>query len=116
MGSELTIEPFRWDQRFFSIVLNIGSVPIFEHNLNSFIPSAQNSPINVMCEVTGGNTYQFLFSYLKTLGDFSGRSYLISTNRMLMQCLESLVGKIQAGVVLNLEKYYPDPQPYKGVI
>jgi len=95
MGSELTIEPFRWDQRFFSIVLNIGSVPIFEHNLNSFIPSAQNSPINVMCEVTGG------------------RSYLISTNRMLMQCLESLVGKIQAGVVLNLEKYYPDPQPYK---
>jgi integrator complex subunit 6 len=93
MGSELTIEPFRWDQRFFLISLNMGSIPIQEINQNTFIPYATNSPINSMCEVTGG------------------RSYLISSQRMLFQCLESLVAKIQAGVVLNFEKYGSDP-PY----
>ncbi len=33
-----------------------------------------------------------------------GRSYLISSQRTLLQCLESLVQKIQIGVVVNLEK------------
>ena len=68
----------------------MGSVPIYETNQNTFIPYATNSPINSMCEVTGG------------------RSYLISTQRMLYQCLESLVGKIQAGVVINFEKFGND--------
>lgn len=49
-----------------------------------------------MCEVTGG------------------RSYLISSQRMLYQCLESLVAKIQAGVVINLEKFGNDPPYIKG--
>jgi integrator complex subunit 6 len=96
MGSELTVEPFRWDQRFFLISLNMGSVPIYETNQNTFIPYATNSPINSMCEVTGG------------------RSYLISTQRMLYQCLESLVGKIQAGVVINFEKFGNDPPSLKN--
>lgn len=48
-----------------------------------------------MCEVTGG------------------RSYLISSQRMLLQCLESLVTKIQAGVIINFEKYGNDPPPVK---
>lgn len=30
---------------------------------------------------------------------------------MLMQCLESLVQKLQGGVVINFEKYGPDPPP-----
>jgi integrator complex subunit 6 len=51
-----------------------------------------------MCEVTGG------------------RSYLISSQRMLFQCLESLVAKIQAGVVLNFEKFGNDPQPIKRTL
>lgn len=93
LGSELTIEPFRWDQRFFLISLNMFSIPFQETNQNSFIPYATNSPINSMCEVTGG------------------RSYLISSQRMLYQCLESLVAKIQPGVVINLEKYGNDPVP-----
>lgn len=33
-----------------------------------------------------------------------GRSYVISSQRALLQCLESLVQKIQIGVVVNLEK------------
>lgn len=71
-------------------------MPFQEINQNTFIPYATNSPINSMCEVTGG------------------RSYLISTQRMLYQCLESLVAKIQAGVVINLEKFGNDPPLIKS--
>ncbi|XP_070113956.1 integrator complex subunit 6-like isoform X20 [Equus przewalskii] len=46
-----------------------------------------------MCEVTGG------------------RSYCVRTQRMLNQCLESLVQKVQSGVVINFEKTGPDPLP-----
>ncbi|KAM4597584.1 integrator complex subunit 6-like [Polymixia lowei] len=46
-----------------------------------------------MCEVTGG------------------RSYSVFSQRMLNQCLESLVQKIQSGVVINFEKTGPDPPP-----
>ncbi|CAF3070246.1 unnamed protein product [Rotaria sp. Silwood2] len=103
LGSELTKEPFRWDQRLFAIVLalpatsssivpaggapgnstgpGLGDVPA-----NQFIPAAIDQPITAMCDVTGG------------------RSYLITSQRTLLQCLESLVQKIQIGVVVNLEK------------
>jgi len=56
------------------------------------VPS-DSSPIDVMCEVTGG------------------RSYCITSHRMLHQCIDSLVQKIQAGVVIHFEKYGPDPTP-----
>uniref|UniRef100_A0AAQ5YVI9 VWFA domain-containing protein n=1 Tax=Amphiprion ocellaris TaxID=80972 RepID=A0AAQ5YVI9_AMPOC len=57
----------------------LGSVPTDE------------SAITQMCEVTGG------------------RSYCVRTQRMLNQCLESLVQKVQSGVVINFEKTGPDP-------
>jgi integrator complex subunit 6 len=41
---------------------------------------------------------------------------LISSQRMLYQCLESLVAKIQPGVVLNFEKYGNDPVPIRDDI
>ncbi len=72
------------------------SLPFLESNQNAFIPYS-NSHVNSMCEVTGG------------------RSYLISTQRMLYQCLESLVAKIQPGVVLNFEKYGNDPPALKSM-
>ncbi|XP_038631204.1 integrator complex subunit 6 isoform X2 [Scyliorhinus canicula] len=40
-----------------------------------------------------------------------GRSYCVRTQRMLNQCLESLVQKVQSGVVINFEKTGPDPVP-----
>lgn len=53
-GSELTKEPFRWDQRIFGLVLKTpGNVPVDNHS-NAYIPSADNHPIDAMCEVTGG--------------------------------------------------------------
>ncbi|XP_072902004.1 integrator complex subunit 6-like isoform X1 [Hemitrygon akajei] len=91
-GSELTKEPFRWDQRLFALVLRLpGLMPLEAEQLGS-VPSDE-SAITPMCEVTGG------------------RSYCVCTQRMLLQCLESLVQKVQSGVVLHFEKTGPDPPP-----
>ncbi|KAK7499193.1 hypothetical protein BaRGS_00009453 [Batillaria attramentaria] len=92
-GTELTKEPFRWDQRIFGLVLRLpGSVPPDVANF-PFIPSAENSAIDVMCEVTGG------------------RSYAVYSQKMINGALESLVQKVQSGVVINFEKFGPDPPP-----
>ena len=55
-GSELTKDPFRWDQRIFSIVLR------FKGNCdNDFVDSVPfDTQINAMCEVTGGETCNYL--------------------------------------------------------
>ena len=42
---------------------------------------------------------------------FLGRSYAIYTQKMLHASLESLVQKVQTGVVINFEKIGPDPAP-----
>lgn len=51
-GSELTREPFRWDQRLFSLVLRLAGTPAVERD-SGLVPS-DTSPIDAMCEVTGG--------------------------------------------------------------
>uniref|UniRef100_A0A8B9GXJ3 Integrator complex subunit 6 n=1 Tax=Astyanax mexicanus TaxID=7994 RepID=A0A8B9GXJ3_ASTMX len=89
-GSELTKEPFRWDQRLFSLVLRIPGHASLEPEPLGGVPP-DSSPVTPMCEVTGG------------------RSYSVFSQRTLNQCLESLVQKIQSGVVINFEKTGPDP-------
>ncbi|XP_072288058.1 integrator complex subunit 6-like [Pyxicephalus adspersus] len=91
-GSELTKEPFRWDQRLFALVLRLPGASSVEPEQLGSVPSDE-SAITQMCEVTGG------------------RSYCVRTQRMLNQCLESLVQKVQSGVVINFEKTGPDPVP-----
>lgn len=56
----------------------------------------------------------FLLRHLTTVLCFAGRSYSVFSQRMLNQCLESLVQKIQSGVVINFEKTGPDPPPLEG--
>ena len=90
-GSELTKEPFRWDQRLFSLVLRLSGTPAVERDTG--LVASDTSPIDAMCEVTGG------------------RSYCITSHRMMMQCIDSLVQKVQSGVVINFEKIGPDPPP-----
>lgn len=93
-GSELTKEPFRWDQRIFGLVLKLpGNFPVESPYINQYIPSADSHPLDAMCEVTGG------------------RSYAVYTQKMLHSSLESLVQKVQTGVVINFEKIGPDPPP-----
>ncbi len=53
-GTELTKEPFRWDQRLFGFVLRLPATPPPPEPQNAYIPSADDSPIDPMCEVTGG--------------------------------------------------------------
>ncbi|KAK3769954.1 hypothetical protein RRG08_048164 [Elysia crispata] len=96
-GAELTKEPFRWDQRIFSLVMRLpASVPP-DVSAFPFIPSAENTAIDVMCEVTGG------------------RSYAVYSQKMLNAAIESLVQKVQCGVVINFEKFGPDPPPVNEV-
>ncbi|XP_061150983.1 integrator complex subunit 6 isoform X1 [Syngnathus typhle] len=90
-GSELTKEPFRWDQRLFALVLRLPGAATADHEQLGSVPTDE-SAITQMCEVTGG------------------RSYCVRTQRMLNQCLESLVQKVQSGVVINFEKSGPDPE------
>ncbi|XP_037531950.1 integrator complex subunit 6 [Nematolebias whitei] len=89
-GSELTKEPFRWDQRLFALVLRLPGAAAPDTEQLGSVPTDE-SAITQMCEVTGG------------------RSYCVRTQRMLNQCLESLVQKVQSGVVINFEKAGPDP-------
>ncbi|XP_075775208.1 integrator complex subunit 6 isoform X4 [Pelodiscus sinensis] len=91
-GSELTKEPFRWDQRLFALVLRLPGITTPESEQIAGVP-VDDSAITPMCEVTGG------------------RSYCVHSSRMLNQCLESLVQKVQSGVVINFEKSGPDPSP-----
>uniref|UniRef100_A0A673KSZ6 VWFA domain-containing protein n=1 Tax=Sinocyclocheilus rhinocerous TaxID=307959 RepID=A0A673KSZ6_9TELE len=89
-GSELTKEPFRWDQRLFALVLRLPGVSVPDSEHLGSVPTDE-SAITQMCEVTGG------------------RSYCVRTQRMLNQCLESLVQKVLSGVVIHFEKSGPDP-------
>ena len=41
----------------------------------------------------------------------TGRSYCVTSQRSLITCLDSVVQKIQGGVVIHFEKFGPDPQP-----
>lgn len=90
-GSELTREPFRWDQRLYALVLRMAGTP--PHSQESGHVANDYSSIDAMCEVTGG------------------RSYAVTSHRMLHQCIDSLVQKLQSGVVIHFEKIGPEPPP-----
>lgn len=61
-GHELTTEPFRWDQRLFSIILRM---PGTRSSMPGKIGVQSNEPaIAAMCEVTGGNLAFLDFIFL----------------------------------------------------
>ena len=53
-------------------------------------------------------TLPFILYYLY---HSTGRSYVITSQKILMQSLESIAQKIQPGVVIQFEKIGPDPEP-----
>ncbi|XP_063705963.1 integrator complex subunit 6 [Culicoides brevitarsis] len=83
-GAKLTKEPFRWDQRLFSLVLRMAGNRM-EERVEGKVPH-DDSPIEKMCEVTGG------------------RSYKVRSQYVLNQCIESLVQKVQPGVVVHFDQ------------
>ncbi|CAB3360702.1 Hypothetical predicted protein [Cloeon dipterum] len=93
-GIELTREPFRWDHRMYALVLRMsGTPPVESRDPNVTIVPSDSSIIDTMCEVTGG------------------RSYCITTQKILNQVLENLVLKVTNGVVIHFEKFGVDPLP-----
>ena len=90
-GSELTREPFRWDQRLYALVLRMAGTPPLSQDTGHV--ASDFSSIDAMCEVTGG------------------RSYAVTSQRMLHQCIDSLVQKLHSGVVIHFEKIGPEPPP-----
>jgi len=63
-GHELTTEPFRWDQRLFSIILRM---PGTRSSMPGKVGVQSNEPaIAAMCEVTGGNItfWDFYFCFI----------------------------------------------------
>lgn len=68
----------------------------------------------IIMDTTMLNFSYFEGLYLVQCLCVAGRSYSVFSQRMLNQCLESLVQKIQSGVVINFEKTGPDPPPLEG--
>ncbi|XP_018009540.1 integrator complex subunit 6 [Hyalella azteca] len=104
-GAELTREMYRWDQRLFALVLRLTGTPAQDppppptppnggsaSACSSIVPS-DNSHLDRLCDATGG------------------RSYCVRSHRVFQNCVESLVGKVQSGVVISFEKSGPDPPP-----
>lgn len=60
-GHELTTEPFRWDQRLFSIILRM---PGTRSSLPNKMGMNNGDPaIAAMCEVTGGSISQYIVQF-----------------------------------------------------
>ena len=79
---EITSQAYRWDQRMFSLVLQPDTVS--ENTL--FL---DNGPISKACELTGG------------------KSYLVKNERTLQTSIDTIVQKIQPGVVCNFRLVKP---------
>lgn len=92
-GAKLTKEPFRWDQRLFSLILRMSGHRIDERGEGK-VPH-DDSPLERMCEVTGG------------------RSYRVKSQYVLNQCIESLVQKAQPGVVINFDPVFKEQKDLK---
>lgn len=92
-GAKLTKEPFRWDQRLFSLILRMSGHKCDERTEGK-VPH-DDSPLEKMCEVTGG------------------RSYKIRSQYVLNQCIESLVQKALPGVVINFDPVFKEQKDIK---
>lgn len=62
-GSELTKEPFRWDQRLFALVLRLPGATTPDNEQLGSVPTDE-SAITQMCEVTGGLALPTLFQFI----------------------------------------------------
>ncbi|KAL3207650.1 hypothetical protein MRX96_010122 [Rhipicephalus microplus] len=87
-GSELTKEPFRWDQRMFALVLRMAGTQAPSQDVPL---TSDASPIDDMCEVTGG------------------RSFCVSSHRLLGAEFGSPSGQAQKGYSVG---HWPLPEAF----
>lgn len=93
-GSELTQEPFRWDQRLFSVVLRFGAAAAPPVPLPEPLTSA-------MCDVTGGIYFKDKLELLFNVA--TGKTHIVTNMKSLLQATDGLVQRMQPGVVVNFE-------------
>lgn len=89
-GSEFTNEPFRWDQRLFSIVLRLSGTytadpPITNGTTNYVVPCDESS-INDMCEVTGGKLVLWMDLSKKLIDFYYYRPFILC---YISTCIDS---------------------------
>lgn len=107
-GSELTVEPFRWDQRLFSVLLRPPSTSAASDAPGGGAPSGapvpndpQGSPsshLTAMSEVTGG------------------KCYVATCMKTLLGCVESVVGRLNTGgLVVNFDRMSLADDPPTGL-
>jgi len=90
-GSALITEPFRWDQRVYSLCLRLdghGSGDQVDRSDEHVVHGSD--PLAALCEVTGGKSYQ------------------VAHPAAVMETLQAINGELQtsdrAGIVMNFEK------------
>ncbi|KAK9820221.1 hypothetical protein WJX72_007615 [[Myrmecia] bisecta] len=98
LGSELTVQPFRWDQRLYTAFMRMPAVMAAGVSASAHansgaaamteVPGADH-PIASMCEVTGG------------------RCYTVGSLRALLQCMESLVQRAAPAAVASFDRMTP---------
>mmetsp|Transcript_12350 Transcript_12350/g.29335 ORF Transcript_12350/g.29335 Transcript_12350/m.29335 type:complete len:903 (+) Transcript_12350:82-2790(+) len=98
LGSELANQPFRWDQRLFSVFMRMPAVPGAGSSGNgsaagpSDVPGAE-SAVSAMCEVTGG------------------RGMAVASLKALLHAMESLVARAQPTALISFEPMARGPSP-----
>eukprot|EP00743_Colponemidia_sp_Colp-15_P009455 GILK01010336.1.p1 GENE.GILK01010336.1~~GILK01010336.1.p1 ORF type:complete len:810 (-),score=149.44 GILK01010336.1:275-2626(-) len=90
-GSELVVEPFRWDQRIFAFVTRFAgmhtaaSAPLNSIQVNVDKDAVEREPVFPMTDVTGG------------------RCFVVSNFKSLLQAVESVATKIPPTVCMSFE-------------
>ncbi|KAL3108672.1 hypothetical protein niasHT_019193 [Heterodera trifolii] len=107
VGNDFTTEPFRWDQRMFPIVLRLGG-----HQRPSS-SSAAVSPIGTSIQPQQQTVPLADRSIAETFAvQMGGRSFAITSHRMLFQCIDCIMQRIQHnGVFVRFRQHGPDPSP-----
>lgn len=104
-GSELTKEPFRWDQRLFALVLRLPGAASPDTEQLGSVPTDE-SAITQMCEVTGGSAFLVI-----SLG--SRRNILIQSILLTVFIVPLLLSSSLRTVVLRANT--EDVEPVSGV-
>lgn len=94
-GSELTKEPFRWDQRLFALVLRLPGAAAPDNEQLGSVPTDE-SAITQMCEVTGGSSR--CFAPLISCSKRKGFSVVSDFSRTVVLCSNAEDVKSVSGV------------------
>ncbi|KYR00824.1 type A von Willebrand factor domain-containing protein [Tieghemostelium lacteum] len=84
---DLSNEPFRWDQRMFSMLLRFGSINTNSNQSTMDQQQQSNifSSIGTVCESTGG------------------KCQIVNSVKSMIQTIESIVSKLHHGVIVSFE-------------